>query len=302
MQDVARQQSDAESAMATFPYLRPSIGLLPGTSFKVLKLDGTVQMFYNGNGYFVPLCIYFRDDHPTSPPVCIITPTPEMMIKPNHRHVDAQGVVYLPYLHEWSRKSSIVEMVHAVSAVFTADPFIFKKPKPQGGPPPYATSSTPTDGSHVRTPIYAQQKNPTVTAATPPRHPLPVPPVQQRPAAGQSVQTDGKGKTTFSESELGVGLSKEDAKSAYNDKTKAIEDLDSVLEASFRCPISMEIMEDPVFAADGHTYERSEIERWLQTKNTSPLTNEVLPHKTLVPNHNLRSQIKDYNAAGVRRS
>ena len=52
--------------------------------------------------------------------------------------------------------------------------------------------------------------------------------------------------------------------------------------------------QDPVFAADGHTYERSEIERWLQTKSTSPLTNEVLAHKMLTPNHNLRSQIRDY--------
>jgi len=49
-----------------------------------------------------------------------------------------------------------------------------------------------------------------------------------------------------------------------------------------------------VFAADGHTYERVEMERWLATKSTSPLTNEVLPHKMLVPNHNLRSQIRDY--------
>jgi hypothetical protein len=28
------------------------------------------------------------------------------------------------------------------------------------------------------------------------------------------------------------------------------------------CPISMEMMEDPVVAADGHSYERAEIEKW----------------------------------------
>jgi hypothetical protein len=58
--------------------------------------------------------------------------------------------------------------------------------------------------------------------------------------------------------------------------------------------IELENVQDPVFAADGHTYERCEIERWLQTKSTSPLTNEVLAHKMLTPNHNLRSQIRDY--------
>ena len=46
-----------------------------------------------GHGYYVPLAVYLRDDHPESPPVCIIQPTPEMMIKPNHHHVDVQGLV-----------------------------------------------------------------------------------------------------------------------------------------------------------------------------------------------------------------
>ncbi len=33
------------------------------------------------------------------------------------------------------------------------------------------------------------------------------------------------------------------------------------------------------------------MERWLQTHDTSPLTNEKLPHKNLIPNNNLRSQV-----------
>ena len=36
------------------------------------------------------------------------------------------------------------------------------------------------------------------------------------------------------------------------------------------CPISMEIMRDPVIAADGHTYERAEIEAWFANNRTSP--------------------------------
>ena len=38
------------------------------------------------------------------------------------------------------------------------------------------------------------------------------------------------------------------------------------------CPISMEIMRDPVIAADGHTYERADIELWFANNNTSPKT------------------------------
>ena len=34
----------------------------------------------------------------------------EMMIRPNHHHVDIQGLVYLPYLHEWGTSRSIVSV------------------------------------------------------------------------------------------------------------------------------------------------------------------------------------------------
>ena len=50
------------------------------------------------------------------------------------------------------------------------------------------------------------------------------------------------------------------------------------------CPISHEIMLDPVIAADGTTYERQQIERWLHDHDTSPLTGLPLAHKELLPN------------------
>eukprot|EP00501_MAST-03F_sp_TOSAG23-6_P000545 GSMAST32.ASY1.ANO1.566.1 assembled CDS len=55
------------------------------------------------------------------------------------------------------------------------------------------------------------------------------------------------------------------------------------------CPITLDIYKDPVVAADGHTYERAAILRHFQTKNTSPLTNEVLPNRNLVPNLHCKS-------------
>jgi hypothetical protein len=60
--------------------------------------------------------------------------------------------------------------------------------------------------------------------------------------------------------------------------------------ANFMCPITNEVMEDPVVAADGHTYEREAIETWFRRRNTSPMTNQVIP-PNLVPNFNLRSHI-----------
>lgn len=59
------------------------------------------------------------------------------------------------------------------------------------------------------------------------------------------------------------------------------------------CPITSEPMLDPVVAADGHTYERAAIARWLQTSDKSPLTGSILPHKELVPNYGLLSSLQE---------
>ena len=63
------------------------------------------------------------------------------------------------------------------------------------------------------------------------------------------------------------------------------------VHAHFLCPITHEVMEDPVTAADGHTYDRFAIEEWLKTHRTSPMTNEVLSSQALVPNVALRRMI-----------
>ena len=63
----------------------------------------------------------------------------------------------------------------------------------------------------------------------------------------------------------------------------------------FVCPITIELMTDPVLATDGHTYERSAIERWFATgKMSSPKTGEPLEATAVFPNHSLRSMIRDW--------
>lgn len=63
---------------------------------------------------------------------------------------------------------------------------------------------------------------------------------------------------------------------------------------SFYCPISRQILRDPVVLSDGHTYERRHIERWLEEHSTSPVSNEALPQKATFPNHALRNAIEEY--------
>jgi hypothetical protein len=64
----------------------------------------------------------------------------------------------------------------------------------------------------------------------------------------------------------------------------------------FRCPITCELMAEPVICADGHTYEREAIERWFRSHGTSPKTNAHLPNRTVFPNHALRGVIEAFKA------
>jgi len=57
------------------------------------------------------------------------------------------------------------------------------------------------------------------------------------------------------------------------------------------CPISLQLMRQPVVAADGVTYEQREIERWLESSNRSPATGAPLAHNGLYPNLALRDMI-----------
>jgi hypothetical protein len=63
---------------------------------------------------------------------------------------------------------------------------------------------------------------------------------------------------------------------------------------SFYCPISCQIMHDPVVLEDGHTYEQRHIAKWLESKNTSPVTGAPLPSKNMFPNHAMRNGISEY--------
>ena len=58
---------------------------------------------------------------------------------------------------------------------------------------------------------------------------------------------------------------------------------------AYLCPISFEVMADPVSTADGHTFERAAIATWLAGHATSPLTGLPLANKTLTPNHAVRA-------------
>ncbi|KAL9657192.1 hypothetical protein ABK040_011414 [Willaertia magna] len=62
---------------------------------------------------------------------------------------------------------------------------------------------------------------------------------------------------------------------------------------TFICPISQQLMIDPVMIETGQTYDRKEIEEWLQKQNTCPTTGIKLKSKTLTPNYIAKSAINE---------
>lgn len=68
-----------------------------------------------------------------------------------------------------------------------------------------------------------------------------------------------------------------------------------VIPDDFRCPISLDLMKDPVIVATGQTYERGYIEMWLEAgHDTCPKTQQKLANKSLTPNYVLRSLITQW--------
>lgn len=75
-------------------------------------------------------------------------------------------------------------------------------------------------------------------------------------------------------------------------------DINIQIPYHYRCPISLELMRDPVTVCTGQTYDRSSIESWVATGNTTcPVTRAPLTDFSLIPNHTLRRLIQEWCVA-----
>ncbi|KAJ6834393.1 putative U-box domain-containing protein 29 [Iris pallida] len=69
----------------------------------------------------------------------------------------------------------------------------------------------------------------------------------------------------------------------------------------FRCPISLDVMKSPVSLCTGVTYDRSSIQRWLDSgNNTCPATMQPLPSTDLTPNLTLHRLINLWGWGGAQ--
>ncbi|XP_051126022.1 U-box domain-containing protein 17-like [Andrographis paniculata] len=80
--------------------------------------------------------------------------------------------------------------------------------------------------------------------------------------------------------------------------SKEIAETFKTIPKDFCCPISLDLMQDPVLVSTGQTYDRSSIERWMEEGQCNcPKTGQMLLHTDLVPNQALRSLISQWTTA-----
>ncbi|KAK4359582.1 hypothetical protein RND71_021811 [Anisodus tanguticus] len=67
---------------------------------------------------------------------------------------------------------------------------------------------------------------------------------------------------------------------------------DVSVPADFRCPISLDLMRDPVVVSTGQTYDLNSIAVWFESGHTTcPKTGQTLTHTDLIPNSALKNLI-----------
>lgn len=70
------------------------------------------------------------------------------------------------------------------------------------------------------------------------------------------------------------------------------------LPPEYFCPITYDLMAEPVVAADGFSYEHDAIKQWLASNTTSPMTGASLTSTLLVQNKVLKTMIDEATGGG----
>lgn len=152
--DPSRVDRDASSLLKSSVGIHLTPGIAPlvennGDTSNCLVLQGTIAIAFRGNTYQILVDIYLPPGYPMRPPVSYVRLAQNMYLKENHPHVGSDGMVYMPYLHEWNaRTHSLIEMVVAMSSVFSADPPVFTRSTPAPPPPPQPSQPPPQPSYH----------------------------------------------------------------------------------------------------------------------------------------------------------
>lgn len=96
-----------------------------GRSVALLQLSGTIPVWYRSTRYNIPITIWLLEAFPRVAPLVYVTPTKEMVIQVTS-HVDASGLVSVPYLREWVfQGSSLLKLAQILCDVFGQQPPVY---------------------------------------------------------------------------------------------------------------------------------------------------------------------------------
>ncbi|KAJ8252669.1 hypothetical protein COCON_G00219810 [Conger conger] len=119
--NVRSQYYDLKPVMDTYVFN-------DGSCRTMMSLQGTVPATYRGRVYNIPLRLWILDTYPYNPPICFVKPNSTMMIKTG-KHIDANGKIYLPYLHEWKHpKMDLYGLIQVLIVTFGEEPPVFARP------------------------------------------------------------------------------------------------------------------------------------------------------------------------------
>eukprot|EP00727_Mastigamoeba_balamuthi_P008054 m51a1_g387 hypothetical protein (580) ;mRNA; r:689749-691488 len=76
---------------------------------------------------------------------------------------------------------------------------------------------------------------------------------------------------------------------------------DPQVPKEYVCPITLQIMDEPAMAQDGFIYEEAAIRKWLQGRQTSPMTGAPMQSSLLIPCKTLRAAIEAFRNSHRRK-
>jgi len=145
-----------------------------GTQDQLFKLEGTIPIQYRSKQYNIPVALWLPLNFPEKCPICYVTPVGNMKIKQKHMHVDSQGLIYHPYLHNWkANDSTLVDLIGLFCSAFGKDP-------------PLYASKQKTQSTVNRNALHHSASQPKPTVSPPMAHHSPAHQQQQQQHHPQS--------------------------------------------------------------------------------------------------------------------
>ncbi|XP_043083406.1 tumor susceptibility gene 101 protein [Puntigrus tetrazona] len=117
--------SEISTVLSQHRYLQPVMERFvfnDGKAKTLVGLTGTIEVFYEGRRYNIPVSLWLKESYPRSAPICYVKPTPEMVIVTG-RHINSDGEILMPYLDEWRHtQCDLHSLIQVMRTVFSELP------------------------------------------------------------------------------------------------------------------------------------------------------------------------------------